>query len=84
MSDIQLDKIEAEMTGMSKRGPRVLRYALVNATWNVVRSNATFNAYYDATRAEDRPHYNALVRYASKPVKVIRKMLTDEVVYNLE
>ena len=72
------------MTGMSKRDPRVLRYALVNATWNVVRSNATFNAYYDATRAEDRSHYNVLVHYASKPVKVIRKMLTDEVVFNLE
>lgn len=72
------------MTGMSKRGSRVLRYALVNATWNVVRSNATFNTYYDATRAEDRPHYNVLVHYASKPVKVIWKMLTDEVVFNLE
>ncbi len=63
---------------------RVLRYALVNAAWNVVRNNATFKAYYDAKRAEGRSHYNALGHCAGKLVRVIWKMLTDEVEFNLE
>ena len=62
----------------------VLRYALVNAAWNVVRNNATFKAYYDAKRAEGRSHYNALGHCAGKLVRVIWKMLTDEVEFNLE
>lgn len=69
---------------MSKRGSRVLRYALVNAAWNVVRNNATFKAYYDAKRAEGRSHYNALGHCAGKLVRVIWKMLTDELEFNLE
>ena len=51
---------QAKTTRMSKRGSRVLRYALINAAWNVVRSNATFKTYYDAKRAEGRMHYNTL------------------------
>ena len=48
----QSGNFQAKTTRMSKRGSRVLRYALVNAAWNVVRNNATFKAYYDAKRAE--------------------------------
>lgn len=50
----QSGNFQAKTTRMSKRGSRVLRYALVNAAWNVVRNNATFKAYYDAKRAEGR------------------------------
>ena len=42
----QSGNFQAKNTHMSKRGSRVLRYALVNAAWNVVRNNATFEAYY--------------------------------------
>lgn len=52
---------QARKTRMSKRGSRVLRYALMNAAHNVVKNNATFKAYYDAKRAECRTHYNALL-----------------------
>ena len=38
----QSGNFQAKTTRMSKRGSRVLRYALVNAAWNVVRNNATF------------------------------------------
>lgn len=69
---------------MSKRGSRVLRYALVNAAHNVVKNNATFKAYYDAKMAESRTHYNALGHCAGKPVRGIWKMLTDEVEFNLD
>lgn len=80
----QSGNFQAKTTRMSKRGSRVLRYALINAAWNVVRNNATFKAYYDAKRAEGRSHYNALGHCAGKLVRVIWKMLTDNVEFNLE
>ena len=78
----QSGNFQARRTRMSKRGSRVLRYALVNATHNVVKNNATFKAYYDKKMAEGRTHYNALGHCAGKLVRVIWKMLTDEVEFN--
>lgn len=52
----QSGNFQAKRTRMSKRGSRVLRYALVNAAHNVVKNNATFKAYYDAKMAEGRTH----------------------------
>lgn len=80
----QSGNFQAKKTRMSKRGSRVLRYALINAAHNVVKNNATFKAYYDAKRAEGRTHYNALGHCAGKLVRVIYKMLTDNVEFNLE
>ena len=80
----QSGNFQAQRTRMSKRGSRVLRYALINAAHNVVKTNATFKAYYDAKRAEGRTHYNTLGHCAGKLVRVIWKMLTDEVEFNLE
>ena len=51
---------------------------------NVVKNNATFKAYYDAKMAEGRTHYNALGHCAGKLVRIIWKMLTDEVECNLD
>ena len=69
---------------MSKRGFCVFRYAIMNAVHNVVKNNSTFRAYYDAKRAEGRTHYNALGHCAGKLVRVIWKMLPDNVDFNLE
>ena len=80
----QSGNFQAKTTRMSKRGSRVLRYALVNAAWNVVLNNATFKAYYDAKRAEGRTHHNALGHCSGKLVRVIWKMLTDDVEFNLK
>ena len=80
----QSGNFSAKHTKMSKRGSRVLRYALMNAAHNVVKNNATFKAYYDAKMAEGRTHYNALGHCAGKLVRVIWKMLTDEVEFNLD
>lgn len=77
----QSGNFQAKKTRMSKRDSRVLRYALMNATHNVVKNNATFKAYYDAKRAEGRAHYNALGHCAGKLVRVIWKMLTDDVAF---
>jgi len=80
----QSGNFSAKHTRMSKRGSRVLRYALMNAAHNVIKNNATFKAYYNAKMAEGRTHYNALGHCAGKLVRVIWKMLTDEVLFNLE
>ena len=80
----QSGNFSAKRTRMSKRGSRVLRYALVNAAHNVVKNNSTFRAYYDAKMAEGRQHYNALGHCAGKLVRVIWKMLTDDVAFNLD
>ncbi len=80
----QSGNFKAKSTRMSKRGSRVLRYALVNAAHNVVKNNATFKSYYDKKMAEGRSHYNALGHCAGKLVRIIWKMLTDNVEFNLD
>lgn len=80
----QSGQFQATKTRMSKRGSKTLRFALVNAAHNVVKNNATFQAYYDAKMAEGRTHYNALGHCAGKLVRVIFKMLTDNVEFNLD
>lgn len=80
----QSGNYSARRTRMSKRGSRVLRYALINAAHNVVKNNATFKAYYDKKMAEGRSHYNALGHCAGKLVRIIWKMLTDGVEFNLD
>ena len=80
----QSGNFEAKHTRMSKRGSKVLRYALINAAHNAVKCNKTFKAYYDQKMSEGRSHYNALGHCAGKLVRVIYKMLTDNVPFNLE
>lgn len=61
-----------------------VRYALINAAHNVVKNNETFKAYYDRKIAEGRSHYNALGHCAGKLVRVIYKMLYDDVTFDLK
>ena len=67
----QSGNFNASHTRMSKRGSKVLRYALMNAAHNVVKNNATFKAYYDKKMTEGRTHYNAIGHCAGKLVRVI-------------
>ncbi len=80
----QSGNFNASSTKMSKRGSSTLRYALVNAAHNVVKNNSTFKDYYDKKRAEGKSHYNALGHCSGKLVRVIYKMLTDNVTFNLD
>jgi transposase len=80
----QSGNFKANRTRMSKRGSKVLRYALINAAHNVVLNNKTFKAYYDLKVAEGRSHYNALGHCAGKLVRVIHKMLRCQLAFNLE
>ena len=80
----QSGNFNASRTRMSKRGSSSLRYALINAAHNVVRNNATFKQYYDTKKAEGRTHYSTLGHCAGKLVRIIFKMLTDDVAFNLD
>ena len=67
---------------MSKRESGTLRYALVYAVHNVAKKNATFRKLHDEKRSEGRNHYAALGHYAGKLVRVIHKMMTDDVAFD--
>ena len=79
----QSGNFEAKHTRISKRGSRSLRYALINAAHNVVKNNATFQDYYNQKMSEGRSHYNTLGHRAGKLVRIIYKMLSDDVPFNL-
>ena len=68
----QSGKFTAARTRMSKRGSKLLRYALINAAWQLTLNNETFKAYYDLKVSQGRRHYNALGHVAHKLVRVIK------------
>ncbi len=80
----QSGKFTAARTRMSKRGSKLLRYALINAAWQLTLNNETFKAYYDLKISQGRRHYNALGHVAHKLVRVIHKMMTDNLVFDLD
>ena len=80
----QSGNLIAKKNKMSKRGSSALRYALMNAAHNIVKYNQTFKEYYDSKRAEGRGHYNALGHCAGELVRIIYKMLKDDVEFDLD
>ena len=83
-SVIQSGNFQASSTKMSKRGSGMLRYSLVYSAHNVVKNNKTFREYYELKRSQGKSHYCALGHVAHKLVRVIFKMLKDNVVFNLD
>ncbi len=79
----QSGKFNAKRTRMSKRGSKLLRYALINAAWNVSLNNDTFKRYYDSKIAQGHSHYSALGHTAHKLVRVIFKLLNDNIHFAL-
>ncbi len=79
----QSGKFTATRTRMSKRGSKLLRYALMNAAWQLTLHNKTFKDYYDLKISQGRRHYNALGHVAHKLVRTIHKMMMDDVAFNL-
>ena len=82
-SVIQSGNFSARSTRMSKRGSGMLRYALIYSAHNVAKNNVTFKNYYDLKRSQGKSHYRALGHVAHKLVRIIFKMLKDNVSFNL-
>lgn len=83
-SVVQSGNFQAKSTRMSKRGSGTLRYSLVYSAHNVVLNNKTFKEYYELKRSQGKSHYCALGHVAHKLVRVIFKMLKDNVAFNLD
>lgn len=79
----QSGNFQATRTKMSKRGSKLLRYALINAAWQTTLVNKTFKDYYHLKISQGRRHYNALGHVAHKLVRVIHKMMTENIEFNL-
>ncbi|MBR5342156.1 MAG: IS110 family transposase, partial [Erysipelotrichaceae bacterium] len=58
-------------TRMSKRGNRLLRYALIWTAYNMTRCDSKMKIYYEKKRAEGKSHYNALGHCAGKLCRYI-------------
>ena len=79
----QSGNFQAKTTRMSKRGSKLLRYALVWSSWNVVRNSETFKDYYSKKVSSGLSHYAALGHVATKLIRVIFKLLKDNISFNL-
>lgn len=76
-SVIQSGNFTARSTRMSKRGSPTLRYALINAAFNVSLNDETFKKYYELKISQGKSHFNALGHTAHKLVRVIFKLLKE-------
>ena len=81
-SRYQSGNFNASHTRMSKRGSGTLRYALVYAAHNAVKNNASFKNLYTEKRSQGRNHYACLGHCAGKLVRIIHKMMTDDIAFD--
>ncbi len=80
----QSGTFNASHTRMSKRGSKALRYALIYSAHNIVKNNETFRSYYKLKCSQGRNHYAALGHCAGKLVRIIYKMLSDNIAFDPE
>ena len=73
----QSGQFTAATTRMSKRGSKLLRYALIWSANNVRKNSNTMQLYYTKKRNQGKSHYNALGHCASKLVNYIFFILNN-------
>lgn len=61
----------ASKTRMSKRGSKILRYALIWSSYNMTRKDGPIKTYYNKKISEGKSHYNALGHCAAKLCRYI-------------
>lgn len=67
---------QASKTRMSKRGNKLLRYALIWSSYNMTRKDGLIRTYYDKKKSEGKSHYNALGHCAAKLCRYIYWILS--------
>ena len=75
----QSGNFNASTTRISKRGSRYLRYAIQTAASLIIWNNALFNTYYTTKMSKGKSHRNAVGHVSHKLVRVIFKVLTDNI-----
>ena len=75
----QSGNFNATIIKMSKRGSKLLRYAMLRASGLIIWNSETFNAYYTKKLAQGKSHNNAVCHVAHKLTRVIFHMLKENV-----
>ena len=68
---------QAPRTRMSKRGNKLLRYALIWTAYNMSRHEGPIKRYYELKRSQGKSHYNALGHCAAKLCRYIFWILSN-------
>ena len=75
----QSGNFNATITKMSKRGSKLLRYAMLRASGLIIFNSETYNAYYNRKLAQGKSHNNVVCHVAHKLTRVIFHMLKNNV-----
>lgn len=67
---------------MSKRGSKILRFALINSAWQLTLKNDILFNYYQLKLSQGFSHYAVLGHVAHKPVRVIFAILKHNVLFD--
>lgn len=79
----QSRNFQASSTKISKRSSTYLRYAIYRVDFLIIYNNETFHNYYLDKRAQGKSHRSALGYVSNKLIRVIFKILTDQIPFNL-
>ena len=79
----QSGNFQSDSLKISKRGSTYLRYAIYRVAFSIIYNNETFHNYYLDKRSQGKSHRVALGHVCNKLVRVIFKILTDEIPFNL-
>jgi len=64
---------------MSKRGSKLLRYALIKAASITIWNSETFNTYYSKKISQGKSHNNVVCHVAHKLVRIVFKILKENI-----
>ena len=79
----QSGNFQSDSLKISKRGSTYLRYAIYRVAFLIIYNNETFYNYYIEKRAQGKNHRVALGHVCNKLVRIIFKILTDDIPFNL-
>lgn len=75
----QSGNFNATIIKMSKRGSKLLRYAMLRASGLIIWNSETFKEYYNRKLAQGKTHNNAVCHISHKLTRVIFHMLKENV-----
>lgn len=83
-SVIQSGNFNATTTKISKRGSSYLRFAIRTAAGLIIFNNQTFNTYYVSKKTKGKSHGNAIGHVSFKLTRVIFKILSNNISFDLD
>ena len=68
---------------MFKRGNSLLCYCIIFTAFNLILNNKTFKEYYDKKIDKGKSHYNAVGDVVNKVIRILYKIMTENISFNL-